>query len=257
MLSEHSAFESETQARERLDSYVRMLRRGDERNQVIADSLTECRRGQYCACAACPICVQGVSVVMLELLYSKISAGVAWTQASIFPDGMLIPRGQLFRRNAEMLISRIYRSLNRSSMASRTIYGGIDISLNMQRDNVIGWRLRLDLLIEGDDKKQLEEAAQQAFPPEPTAPVPYSFSPVTDFFGAIRNTYNSIMNPRYRCENDSGQARTSSQSLKASELRELLTWLGENETGFRLILRRCRRDLTVGDFILAELKFDD
>jgi hypothetical protein len=82
MLSEHSAFESKTQARERLDSYLRMLKRGDERNQVIADNLTECRRGQYCDCAACPICVQGLSVVMLELLYHKISAAVAWTQAS-------------------------------------------------------------------------------------------------------------------------------------------------------------------------------
>ena len=68
---------------------------------------------------------------------------------------------------------------------------GIDISLNLQDNDIIGWQLHLYMLIEGENTLRLREAIKAAFPPERTAPMPYDFDEV--------KCGNSTSQPRSAC----------------------------------------------------------
>jgi len=70
--------------------------------------------------------------------------------------------------------------LERSSLSSRIVFAGIDISLNLEDNIIVGWQPHIYALIEGKNTRQLQEAIKAAFPPEPTAAMPYDFDQVTD-----------------------------------------------------------------------------
>jgi hypothetical protein len=97
-------------------------------------------------------------------------------------------------------------------------------------------------LIEGADTLRLREAIKAAFPPEPAAPKPYVFDPVTDFDKAITHLFKASFYRRSRYKNDDGRARTKDQPLKGGDLRELLSFLDQYPIGARLILRGIRRN---------------
>ena len=97
------------------------------------------------------------------------------------------------------------------------------------------------MLIEGENSLQLREAIKAAFPPEPTAPLPYKFDEVDDPSECVTYLFKAIFNRRSRYIDVNGHARTRKQSLKGPELRELLLWLDQYPIGARLILRGIRR----------------
>ncbi len=165
-----------------------------------------------------------------------------WTRASIIPAGFLVPIDKLSTFDLKAVNSRINKRLERSSLGNRIVIAGIDISLNLQDNEIVGWQLHLYLLIEGKNTVRLQEAIKAAFPPEPTAPIPHQFSSVTDTTKAITYLFKNIFHRRSRYTNANSQARTKDLPLKGSDLRELLPFLDQFPIGARLILRGIRRN---------------
>jgi hypothetical protein len=98
------------------------------------------------------------------------------------------------------------------------------------------------MLIEGENTLQLKEAIKAAFPPEPTAPLPHDFDEVDDPSECVTYLFKAIFNRRSGYTDAYDHHSTRKQSLKGSELRELLLWLDQYPIGARLILRGIRRN---------------
>jgi hypothetical protein len=128
-----------------------------------------------------------------------------------------------------------------TSQRRRIVLAGIDISLNFQDNDVIGWQLHLYMLIEGENTLRLREAIKAAFPPELTAPTPYDFDEVNDPSNCVTYLFKAIFKRRSRYTSANGH-RTKSLPLKGPELRELLQFLDRQSVGERLILRGIRRN---------------
>jgi len=155
---------------------------------------------------------------------------------------MLKPFDGLSDVDLDSIAKLVDKRLERSSLRDHLGIVGIDISLNFQDNEIIGWQLHLYLLIEGADTLRLREAIKAAFPPEPTAPKPYDFRPVTDFEKAITYLFKATFYRRSRYKNDDGRARTKDQPLKGGDLRKLLPFLDQYPIGARLILRGIHRN---------------
>ena len=173
---------------------------------------------------------------------SGAAARPHWTRASVVPAGFLLSLGELTNVELKALGEMIDKRLERSSLRRRIVMAGIDISLNLQDNNIIGWQLHLYMLIEGENTLRLREAIKAAFPPEPTAPIPYDFDEVNDPSNCVTYLFKAIFKRRSRYTNANGQSRTKSLPLKGRELRELLQFLDQHSVGERLILRGIRRN---------------
>ena len=164
-----------------------------------------------------------------------------WTRASVIPAKLLKRLGELSEVDLPAIVSMVNKRLERSSLRNRIIIAGIDISLNTDNNEIIGWQLHLYLLMEGENTLRLREAVKAAFPPEPTAPIPYDFSPLRDPAKAITYLFKAIFYRRSRYLKE-GKPRTKAEPIKGHELRELLLFLDKYPIGSRLILRGLRRD---------------
>src|ERR1017187_4070014 len=160
------------------------------------------------------------------------------------PASFLIRVNELSNVNLSALASKIKKRLARSSLRNRLAFVGIDISLNLQDNEILGWQFHLYILIEGENTLRLQEAIKAAFPPPPelTAPVPYKFDEVNDPSNRITYLFKAIFKRRSRYTDANGQARTKSLPLKNSDLRELLPFLDQYPIHARLILRGIRRN---------------
>jgi len=136
----------------------------------------------------------------------------------------------------------IDKRLERSSLRRRIVMAGIDISLNLQANSIIGWQLHLYMLIEGENPLRLREAIKAGFPPERTAPIPFQFRTMNDSAKAITYLFKAMFKRRSCYTNANGQPKTRSLPLKGPELRELLQFLDQYAIGERLILRGLRRN---------------
>src|SRR5665811_128334 len=191
---------------------------------------------------ACDVCVGRERLKLYRETRPIFAAHPDWTRASIIPAGFLIPLGMLSTVDLKTVGARINKRLERSSLRKRIVIAGVDISLNLQDNVLVGWQLHLYMLIEGENTLRLQEAIKASFPPEPTAPIPHLFSPVNDSSKAVTYLFKNIFNRRSRYTNAKGQARTKDLPLKVPDLRELLPFLDQYPIGARLILRGIRRN---------------
>jgi hypothetical protein len=236
-----SDFETYSQAKDRRDHRVRILRFGDADSKCLAANMAVCDNEFSCDSDACPICDGLFRRQLCRRGVPILEARQTWTRASVVTAGLLVPYDQLAAINLDQLMKRIHKRLDRSTLRYRMIIGGIDISLNLEDNEIIGWQLHLYLLIEGENDQALREAIKAAFPPEPTAPEPYQFKTVGDFAKAVTYAYKSTFYRRSRYRKN-GKPQTRSQSLKPPDLRILLPFLHRFSIGTRLILRGVRRD---------------
>lgn len=235
-------FETYADAKRRLAHKIRVLRKGDQPERRLATKLEQCHKGKYCGSGACDVCL-GLNRLGLYQQTQPIFAQYPhWTRASVIPAGFLFSMGELENVDLNALRKMTDKRLERSTLRHRIVIAGIDISLNLQDNNIIGWQLHLYILIEGKNTLPLREAIQAAFPPEPTAPVPYKFDAVTDPSNRITYLLKAIFNRRSQYRTAKSQARTKSLPLKGPELRELLPFLDQYPIGARLILRGLRRN---------------
>jgi hypothetical protein len=235
-------FESFADAKKRRARKIRTLGQGDKEQQRLADKLERCRKGSRCESAACDICLRLYRLRLLRQTGPVLAARLHWTRASVVPAGFLRPLGELTNVELKALGEMIDKRLERSSLRRRIVLAGIDISLNLQDNNTIGWQLHLYMLIEGKNTLRLREAIKAAFPPEPTAPIPHDFAEVNAPSNCVTYLFKAIFNRRSRYAGANGRPRTRSLPLKGPELRELLRFLDRHSIGERLIPRGIRRN---------------
>ncbi len=168
---------SDAQARHQ--QRIRFLRSCDKQHKQLAARLDSCARGQRCKSEADPVCAalywQRVCRAVSPLL-----AGQSWTKAVVAIDAESKPYGRLDKIDLSAVVERLRKHLARSKLRDRIIIGAVDISLYLKNKAVIGWRLQLNLLIEGNNHPRLQKAIEAVFPSEATEPRPYALTAVTD-----------------------------------------------------------------------------
>jgi hypothetical protein len=237
-------FETRAAAEERCAHKIEILRGGNAQEQLLAEKLARCQKDDLCCSAACDVDLGLYRLRLYRQSLPIFAARPNWTRASVIPAGFLIPFNELPNVNLSALASMIDKRLGRSSLRKRLAFVGIDISLNLQDNEILGWQLHLYILIEGENTLRLREAIKAAFPPPPelTAPVPYKFDEVNDPSNRITYLFKAIFKRRSRYTDANGRPRTKGLPLKDSDLRELLPFLDQYPIGARLILRGIRRN---------------
>jgi hypothetical protein len=233
-------FETPGEARARRQHRSKVLRNGGDQHKQLSDKLDRCKKGRRCKSEADPFCVRQFRLWLYRVAMPFLSRG-HWTRASVVTSGLLLPQDQLAKFNVEAWVKRVRKRLERSSLRNRKVIGGIDISLNLQENRLIGWQLHLYLLVEGKNSRQLQEAIKATFPPEPTAPSPYKFRTLTDPERAITYLYKSMFGRRSRYFVN-GEAQTKQLRLTGDDLRQLLVFLDNYLVGARLLLNGLRRN---------------
>lgn len=237
-------FETRAAAKERCAYKIKILRKGNAQEQLLTEKLARCRKDNPCISGDCDFCLGNYRLWLYRQSVPIFGARPNWTRASVIPAGFLIPFGELSNVDLSALASKIEKRLGRSSLRKRLAFVGIDISLNLQDNEIVGWQLHLYMLIEGENTLRLQEAIKAAFPPPPelTASVPYKFDEVNDPSNRITYLFKAIFKRRSRYKDANGRPRTKSLPLKGSDLRELLPFLDQYPIGERLILRGIRRN---------------
>ena len=235
-------FETFADAKNRRAGKIRILRQGDKDQQRLAKKLERCRKGHRCESGACDVCLRLYRLGLFRQNSPILASRPCWTRASVVPAGFLFPFGELPDVDLHALGEMIDKRLERSSLRRRVVMAGIDTSLNLQDNNIIGWQLHLYMLIEGENTLRLREFIKAAFPPEQTAPTPYDFDEVNDQANCVTYLFKAIFKRRSRYTDANSQSRTKSLPLKGPELRELLQFLDQHSVGERLILRGIRRN---------------
>ena len=228
-------------AKRRRAQKIKILRQGAKDQQRLATKLEQCRKGSRCESGACDVCLRLYRLRLFRQTSTVLALRPHWTRASVVPAGFLLPLGELANVELKALAEMIDKRLERSSLRRRIVMAGIDISLNLQDNNIIGWQLHLYMLIEGENTLRLREAIKAAFPPERTAPIPYDFDEVNAPSNCVTYLFKAIFKRRSRYTGANGH-RTKSLPLKGPELRELLQFLDQQSVGERLILRGIRRN---------------
>ncbi len=227
-------------ARSRRQQRIRFLRVGEGQHRRLADKLGSCEKGHRCKSEADPVCA-ALFWQKLHRAVGAILAGRAWTRAAIVTAGLSKPYGHLCEFDLTRAIERLRKRLALSSLRDRIIVGAIDVSLNLKDRKIIGWQLYLDLLVEGENCRRLQAAIEAAFPAEPTAARPYLFKDVADPENAFAHLYKVkfFRRSRYRAKKETRMAKLP---LTASDLQELLSFLGRYPVGARLLLNGVNRD---------------
>ena len=241
VLPRPDGFETLADAKRRRAQKIQSLHQGDKDQQRLADKLERCRKGSRCESGACDVCLRLYRLRLYRQTGPVLAARPHWTRASVVPAGFLLSPGELTNVGLKALGEMIDKRLERSSLRHRIVIAGIDISLNLQDNNIIGWQLHLYMLVEGENTLRLREAIKAAFPPEPTASIPYDFDQVNAPSNCVTYLFKAIFKRRSRYTNANGH-RTKSLPLKGRELRELLQFLDKHSVGERLILRGIRRN---------------
>jgi hypothetical protein len=164
-------FETRAAAEERCAHKIQILRGGNAQEQLLAEKLGRCRKDDPCNSGACDVCLGLYRLRLYRKSLPIFAARPNWTRASVIPAGFLKAFDGLPNVDLSALASKIEKRLARSSLRNRLAFVGIDISLNLQDNEILGWQLHLYILIEGKNTLRLQEAIKAAFPPELTAPV--------------------------------------------------------------------------------------
>ena len=240
--SRPDGFETFTDAKKRRAQKIQILRRGNRDERRLAKKLEGCRKGHRCRSGACDVCLRLYRLNLFRQTSPVLASRPHWTRASVVTAGFLVPLGELANVDLHALGEMIDKRVERSSLHRRIVMAGIDTSLNLQDNNIIGWQLHLYMLIDGENTLRLREAIKAAFPPEQTAPTPYDFDEMNDPANCVTYLFKAIFKRRSRYTDANSQSRTKSLPLKGPELRELLQFLDQHPAGERLVLRGIRRN---------------
>ena len=134
-------FETFADAKERRAQKIQVLRQGDKDQQRLAKKLERCRKGHRCRSGACDVCLRLYRLDLFRQTSPVLAWRPLWTRASVVPAGFLIPFGELPDVDLHALGEMIDKRLERSSLRRRIVMAGIDTSLNLQDNNIMGWLL--------------------------------------------------------------------------------------------------------------------
>jgi hypothetical protein len=168
-------FETFADAKERRARKIRILSQGEKDQQRLAAQLKRCRKGSRCESGACDVCLRLYRLRLFQTASPVLASRPHWTRASIVPAGFLLPMGELANVQLKALGEMIDKRLERSSLRRRMVLAGIDISLNLQDNKIIGWQLHLYMLIEGENTLRLREAIKADLPARTNCTDPLRF----------------------------------------------------------------------------------
>jgi hypothetical protein len=220
----------------------RKLKLGNKRQRRVALKLNKCRRHHRCLTEACRVCVREFRISWVGEAIKIIAQRSHWVSCSVITEGFLVPYGSLSKFDLSGAIKRIRKRLQRSEIRGRIVLGGLDLSLNLEQNKMIGWQLHLHLLIEGANDSRLEAAVRKAFPPEPTAHAPYNFAQVSDPLEVVTYAYKALIERRSGFVGNDGKHRIKNLPLKGADIRELAPFLSKYKVGARLVLAGVRRN---------------
>ena len=195
------------------------LKRGKKPQRRVARKLRQCRRSQRCGTEACRVCMREFRISWLGEAIKIIVQRPHWTRCSVITKGLLVPYNQLGNFDLDATVKRIRKRLERSAIRNRLVLGALDISLNVENNMIAGWQWHLYLLIEGEKDPALQRAVKHAFPPEPTALVPYDLAEVADPLEVITYAYKALFERRSGYKDSRGNRHTTDQALKGPDLR--------------------------------------
>jgi hypothetical protein len=234
--------ESFEDALDRRRGHRSKLKRGTKRQRRVARALANCRRQHRCGTEACRVCVREFRIGWVGEAIKIIAQRSSWVSCSVITEGLLVPFGSLSKFDLSAAIKRIRKRLERSEIRGRIVLGGLDLSLNLEQNKMIGWQFHLHILIEGANDSRLEAAVRKAFPPEPTALAPYNFAQVSNPLEVVTYTYKALIERRSGFVGNDGKHRIKNLPLKGVDIRELAPFLSKYKVGARLILGGVRRN---------------
>jgi hypothetical protein len=231
------------EAKGRRADLVGILHRGNGAASKVAEQLAACRKGRRCGSGACPVCLRRYRRQLVRGARQIFRANADWTRASIIAADLKVPGGALHTLDLDKAVKRIRKRLERAAPCLRdaVVFGGVDLSFNVENNGAGYWQAHLYLLIAGKRNTALKKAVREAFPPEPSAPRPYRFRTVDNAPAAVTYVFKAIFSRRSRYFVD-GEPRTRKLSLKPREHRELMVYLDKFSIGARLLLRGVRRN---------------
>lgn len=154
------------------------LKTATRRQRRAARPLMKCRRGHRCDTEACRVCLREFRLWWLGEAVRIVVQRPHWTRCSVIPEGWLVPYKQLSGFDLDAEIKRIRKRLERSALHGRVVLGGVDVSLNVLNNRIVGWQFHVYLIAEGANDKVLRNAIKAVFSPEPTAQEPYHFEQI-------------------------------------------------------------------------------
>jgi hypothetical protein len=220
----------------------RKLESGNKRQRRAAQTLANCCKSYRCETEACPVCMREFRVGWTGEAVKIVMQRPHWTCCCIITEGLLVPYGQLAKFDLHAQIERLRKRIGRSDLHGRVVLGGLDLSLNLENNVIVGWQFHAYLIVEGENDAKLQQAVKKAFPPEPTALVPYDFAEITDPLRAITYAYKAQIKRRSGFVGKNGNHRTKDLPLKGADIREMLPFLAKHKVGARLILCGVRRN---------------
>jgi hypothetical protein len=218
------------------------LETGNKRQRRAARTLTKCRNRHRCGTEGCRVCIRDFRVGWTGEAVKIMLQRPVWTRCCIITKGLLVPYGQLAKFDLHAQIERLRKRIQRSALHGSVVLGGLDVSLNIENNVIVGWQFHPYLIVEGKDDASLEQAVKDTFPTEPTALEPYDFAEITDPLEVITYAYKAQIKRRSGFVGKNGNHRTKDLPLKGADIRELLPFLAKHKVGARLLLAGVRRN---------------
>lgn len=222
--------------------HSKKLKAGNNRQRLAAGTLKKCRNRHRCGTEACRVCMRDFRIWWAGEAVKIMLQRPDWTRCSIITKGLLIPYGQLSTFDLHAVIKRLRKRMQRSALHGRAVLGGLDVSLNIENNVIVGWQFHPYLIVEGKNGAGLRKAVKKVFPPEPTALAPSDFAEITDPLEVITYAYKAQIKRRSGYAGNGGNHRTKDQPLKGADIRKLLPFLAKYKVGARLILAGVRRN---------------
>jgi hypothetical protein len=235
-------FETQQEALKWRKHHHRKLESGNKRQRRAAQTLANCCKSYRCETEACPVCMREGRAEWAGEAIKIMLQRPHWTRCSVITDGLLVPYGQFAKFDLDAQIKRLRKRIGRSKLHGRVVLGGLDVSLNIENNVIVGWQFHPYLIVEGKDDASFRQAVKDAFPPEPTALEPYDFAEITDPLEVITYAYKAQIKRRSGYVGKDGNHRTKDQPLKGADLRKLLPFLAKHKVGARLILCGVKRN---------------
>jgi hypothetical protein len=220
----------------------RKLETGTKRQRRVARSLKRCRPNHRCATEACRVCMREFRLWWAGEAVKIMLQRSDWTRCSVITKRLLVPYNDLTKFDLNAEIKRHRKRIERSEIHGRVVLGGLDVSLNIESNVITGWQFHCYLIVEGKNDEQLQQAIKTAFPPEPTALVPYDFAEITDPLVVITYAYKAEIKRRSGFVGADGNHRTKNHPLKGVDIKRLAPFLAKYKVGARLLLAGVRRN---------------
>jgi hypothetical protein len=218
------------------------LETGGKRQRRAARVVQKCNKNHRCETEACRVCMREYRIGWTGEAVKILLQRPDWTRCSIITKCMIVGYGQLANFDLHAEIKRLRKRIQRSALHGRVVLGGLDVSLNIENNVIVGWQFHPYLIVEGKDDASLERVVKDSFPPEPTALAPYDFADITDPLKVITYAYKAQIKRRSGFVGKDGNHRTDDLPLKGADIRELLPFLAKHKVGARLILCGVRRN---------------